>query len=517
MPFIQVDPSKIQFDAPSASVQAPTAPSGFISVDPSKITFDKPGFFDRLGNDLVNRANEGADAIVAYKAGDQGLGQTALQFAGKMGAGSLNDVIGEGINSIIPDSAKQAVQAGAQKLADTIDNTSTGKSTGDALLNASNAYGDWAKNNPNAARSLESATNIASTLPFGKAVESAANTISDIPGAVKKVADLSISKDVGTSLPSIIGDTSSGGTQKAVSLTPSDLEKAATIRYGNAEQMGGMIQPQGFADTVNAIKQKVGYQTPAGIAFAGENPITDTFNRLDNVVKTGQPVSLAGLDEIDGRLNSDISKAMRAGDKESASKLLDIKSMLKNSSSTVQPQDLVNPQAFDEWRAGDALWSAKSKMQQLQGIMDNAYLTDNPDTAMRTGYRNLYKQLQRNPAGWSSDEIALVQKGAERGIAGEALKAVSGRLLSHFTALALGGAGGAVGGLPGAIAGFALGEGAGFPLRAAANALQENRAMAPLTAVANRPAVNSALPLTMKQIMQLPPAQARAALNALKP
>lgn len=513
MPFVQVDPSQIKFDAPGASA----SPTGFVSVDPSQIQFDKPGFLDRLSGDLMNRANEGADAIVAYKAGDQGLAQTGLQIAGKMGAGALNDTISEGINSLTPDAVKQGLATGAQKLADVIDSSSIGRGTGNILLSGRDAYSDFAKNNPNATRSLEAAGNIATALPMAQGIESAAQTASNAGTGLKNAADFSIANDVGNNLPGVLGDTSSGAAVKPVSLTPTDLKSAAKIRYDNAEKMGGLIQPQGFANTVNDIKLKVGYQTPAGIVFAGENPVTDTMSRLDAVVNTGQPVSLAGLDEIDGRLGSDISKALRVGDKESASKLQEIKSTLKNSSSTMQPQDLVNPQAFEEWRHGDALWSAKSKMQQLQDMVDNAYLTDNPDTAIRTGYRNLYKQLKKNSSGWSPEEIELVGKGADRGLAGEALKAISGRLISHLSALALGSAGASLGGIPGAIAGFTAGEASGFPLRAISNALQEKRAVAPLTAVANRPSVKAALPNNIKQIMQLPPAQARAALNALKP
>lgn len=490
-----------QFDAQQGS--PPTGGNFFDQFDTPK----QPSFLDRVGQDLLNRANEGADAIVAFRNGDQGALQTGLQLAGKMGAAPILDIGGEAIKS-----GYQSLPQSIQNLGSKAANYVSDSAVGDVARQYAAKYQDFAKNNPNAARSIESGLDLAGVVPIGKAAQAVAEPVqagvNDIAKGAAGLAD-----QYATKYP---GATPFDKITPPAQITPEALEAGATLRYNNATQMGGLIKPEGFADTVNSIKQKVGYQTPEGKIFAGESPVTDAMNRLDAVVKSGNPVSLTGLDEFDGRLRSDISKAYRAGDNESASKLLEIKNMLKNSSETVKPENLVNPDAFNEWRQGDALWTAKSKMQQLQSIVDNAYNTDNPDTAMRTGYKNLYKQLQKNPQGWTPEEMDLINQGAKRGIAAGALKAVSGRLMSHLTALALGGGGAAVGGIPGMVAGFAAGEAAGFPLRAASNALQESRAMAPLRAVGNRASVTKALPQDIKDIMQMPPAQARKALNALR-
>lgn len=57
MPFVQVDPSQLKFDAP----QLAGAPSGFVRVDPSKIQFDKPAIkssFDSAMGDIGSNAKE---------------------------------------------------------------------------------------------------------------------------------------------------------------------------------------------------------------------------------------------------------------------------------------------------------------------------------------------------------------------------------------------------------------------------------------------------------------------------
>ena len=513
MAFVRVDPSQLKFDAP----QLPQTPTGFVPVDPTKIQFDAPqtneapGLLSRIGSDINNRWQQGQQAADDYVGGKISYPELLLASTGKVIAGSGNDIAGEVMGALTPDIVKQGLASGANATAGALDNTSVGQGIGNTLLGAKTAYDNFTQNNPRAARNIESAANIATFVPTAAgAVKTAAAIPDALSSAGNAIAPIEAASE---KLPGVLGDVSSGA-QKTAQLTPDMLQTAATMRYDNAAQLGGMIKPGGFQDTLNAIKQKVGYQTPEGIAFAGEGPVTDTINKLDKMQE--MPISLKGLDEIDGTLNSKISVAMRAGDNEAASKLIDIKNMLKNASNTVKPEDLVNPQAFEEWRAGDSLWSAKSKMQQLQNIVDNAYNTDNPDTAIRAGYRTLSKQLAKNPQGWTPQEIALINQGAKRGVAASALKAVSGRLMSHMTALALGAAGTAAGGIPGAMLGFAAGEAAGFPMRALGNALQESRAAAPMAAVAARPAVLNALPTEISEIVKLPPSQARAAFLALK-
>lgn len=141
---------------------------------------EAPGFGRRVADDITKRANEGADAIVSYNNNEQGLTMTGLDLAGKMGAGTIGDIMkegGKGIADTIPKGIKdiastvegftpigQIKDAGKAIL-----NTDIGKAGVKAAQQGKEAYDSWAKNNPNAARHVEAATDIAALLPGGKA------------------------------------------------------------------------------------------------------------------------------------------------------------------------------------------------------------------------------------------------------------------------------------------------------------------------------------------------------------
>lgn len=470
----------------------------------------KQTFLSKVSGDLGSRWQQAQQDVHSYP-------EMSPIIGAGVAAGSANDVIGQGINAVTPDIVKQGLASGAQSTANALDNTSIGQKIGDTLMGLRDSGEGFMQNNPRSAIALRAAGNAATLLPAIKGAEplvrGAQEVAENVSNGVKGLSDSYAAKyPVGTApfdpiQPNI-----------AYQASPAALETAAKLHYNDAESMGGMIKPGGFQDTLNAIKQKVGYQTTEGAALAGENSVTDTINKLDRMQE--MPISLRGLDEMDGTLNSKISVAMRAGDNEAASKLLDIKSMLKNASTSLKPEDLVNPEAFDSWRKGDILFSAKSKMKQLQSLVDNAYNTDNPDSAMRSGYRTLSRQLAKNPMGWTPEEIGLINQGAKRGLTASALKTIGGRLISGIGGAAGGVAAGAMAGGPfgaiaGGIIGTGIGEGLGYPMRAAATSMQESRAMAPFAAVASRPSVVKTIQPSISEIMKLPMAQQKEALDAI--
>lgn len=150
---------------------------------------EQPGFMSRVGGDIMNRANEGADAIVSYKNKEQGLPATALDLVGKMGAGTTADIMGEGAKSVasyVPDDVKIPLK----NIGHIMLNTDTGKAGVNALMQGEDIYKKWAKENPNAARHIESVIDIGGVLPPAKAavksVEAAAPVVKE---AAKKVGE----------------------------------------------------------------------------------------------------------------------------------------------------------------------------------------------------------------------------------------------------------------------------------------------------------------------------------------
>ena len=154
----------------------------FLDITPESTskTTEKPGFLERTSTDMLKRANEGADAIVAYRNKEQGLPATALDLVGKMGAGTVGDIIGETGKSAVnatPEFIKKPVGEFLNTEGKFLAETPVGKAGIEAARQGAEAYDKWAKANPNAARHVESAVDITSLYPGGKAADSAAKGV----------------------------------------------------------------------------------------------------------------------------------------------------------------------------------------------------------------------------------------------------------------------------------------------------------------------------------------------------
>lgn len=211
------------------------------------------------------------------------------------------------------------------------------------------------------------------------------------------------------------------------------------------------------------------------------------------VDENGNPVNLT-WQKVNGfrkLLNGVINDSMKKGGTEDGYQAMVARDALDSGLNGLQPSDLSggNPAAIDLTRQGNALWSAANKAQAVQNILDNADMTDNPTTAIKTGFRTLVKSIQKNTAGWQPDEIAAINHAARTGIATDALRLAGSRLgplISGGVGLATGGP---IGGAATAAADYALSGAA----RGLAGRLQANRGNAVIDALSARPAVQAAM------------------------
>lgn len=287
----------------------------------------------------------------------------------------------------------------------------------------------------------------------------------------------------GRSILSNMGDGS--GTQFPEIPSLADIKGKASELYKASDQSGGALHAEAFAKAIDEANKTSGFQSEEGKSFAGDNAVTKTLNDLETL--RGKPLSLKGAGEIDDNLGDRISAAYRSGDNDVASKLMQIRDTLRGTYKNAGEADMINPQGFQQWRQGDQLWSAYRSMQDMQRIIDNAYMTDNPATAMKTGFRTLSKAVNKNPQGYTPEEVSAINSAAKTGIATGAMKILGSRLISGLTGAIAGSGGGPIGTIGGAVAG----EMAGFPMRSIANAMQEGRATKPMNLVAQRPDVQA--------------------------
>jgi len=142
------------------------------------------GFFSRVGADLGNRFGEVKQTLKDTAEGKINPLSTGLQVVGKGVAGSLNDIIGEGLKSAIdaaPDFVKQPVHNAISSFL----STEGGKAVVDAAKQGAEAYASFKQAHPEIAKDAESVLNIAQFIPSAKVAEVAAET--GIKGATKAV------------------------------------------------------------------------------------------------------------------------------------------------------------------------------------------------------------------------------------------------------------------------------------------------------------------------------------------
>lgn len=149
-------------------------PSSSAKNYPGKYDYLKKekGFVDTVKESAGKRIEDAKHSV----SGEVNPLSAGLQFFGA-GAGMINDVIGAAINKVAPDLTKK------------VGEVAQGVMNSEPAKKVISSYEDFKAKHPEAAKDLESATNILSLLPTGKAVEvgsKAVKTGADIAGDAAK-------------------------------------------------------------------------------------------------------------------------------------------------------------------------------------------------------------------------------------------------------------------------------------------------------------------------------------------
>lgn len=460
-----------------------------------------------LGSIIDKRANELADNVVAYKNNNISGPELGLRFIGKAGAGTANDLIGAGINAATPDLVKQALTTGAQTTANAIDQTSFGQLAGDTLMALRDRYTNFMQNNPRLASNVESAANIASFVPTMQGAAKFANNTVDAAKSTAQGLE-GLSNAYATKYPN-------APIQKlSQQIAPRDVSNAARNAYSDVEILGGSFTAK-LADDAHSIIQNSKVKPFAGdILTKQDRAINEALADYDSLA--GKSISLNDYKRLDSSLGDKAAEAFVAGKTNEGRIIANAQDRIRD---LIKPGNISNEYVAGSREGLDALtkdaiplWSAQSKLIDLQKIADRASVMDNPTTATRTGYRNL--MLSKRFATYPKDVQKLIVKAADTGIVDDLLSVVGSRLNQI--------AGGAIGGVPGYAASTVVSAGS----RGIRNALRNRRADKVVNSLVDpvRESVEkynfmipeNAQSLTMKEIMQLPPAQARAILAKMK-
>lgn len=490
-------------------------PNDWQEISLSKQALETPpsrGFISDAGAAITNRANELADNIVAYKNNEKSAPELAMNFFGKAGAGTANDLIGAGINAVTPDIVKRGLATGAQDTANAVDNTGVGQEIGDTLMSARDKFNSFMKNNPRTASQLESLGNIAALAPSANASEPISNGIRSV-AANTSTGLRGLSESYAAKYPIGTAPFDPLKMKIAEPINADVVKNASQNAYRDAGQLGAGFQPT-FATKAHAIIQEAKIKPFADDILTTEDAaVNSALNDFDKLA--GKKLTLNDYQRLDSSLGDKATQAYVGGDANKGRIISQVQDKIRD---LVSPNNLKETDLIGDREGIDALtqhaiplWSTQAKMQDIEKIINRANMMDNSTTAMRTGFRNLALNKNRM-ASYPKDVQKLIQKAAVSGKADDLLGVLGSRLNVI--------AGGAVGGLPG----VAISSATSMASRGIRDAFRNKKADKIINSLGDkvRPSIeqyNYTIPEQLpplKEIMKMPPAQARAILAKYK-
>jgi GH24 family phage-related lysozyme (muramidase) len=262
---------------------------------------------------------------------------------------------------------------------------------------------------------------------------------------------------------------SNSSVSKSPAATPSPidaqvLKDTSQKAYKFAEDQGGGLNA-GFTGDVRT------HLEDAKIQPVGQKPLTNSAEAFNNKIDELMPVegeswTLDDYEKFDKLLTREKVNQMDGFAHTPDSRALSIaQQKIRDRLQSLSESDVTGGKAGFDALTQDAIpvWSAKTKMDDLESIINRANAMDNPSIAMRTGFRNLMLNNGKM-ASYPAEVQSLIVKAAKQGKVDDLL----GVLGSRLNAIGAG----AVGGIPGEIAGHIVSSG----FRGIRNNLINNRA-----------------------------------------
>lgn len=294
---------------------------------------------------------------------------------------------------------------------------------------------------------------------------------------------------------------------KSVIPNSEQLRKQASELYKLADSQGGVLKPEvtnQFVDDLNALRP----QSEMGKLVSGDTPFTkiiDNFNAIKN-----KPMTLQDAQELDEALGDAIDGFTELGKlTKQGKKLFDVQTALRNNiMDATEEMTIGGKRGFDTWKQGQKLWATSRKLNDIERIINRSEMMENPATAIKSGFRTLLNNPQRL-RGYSKTEIEAMKEAVNTGFVTDTLKGIFG---SRLMGVIGGAAHGPLTGVAGAITSAAS--------RGLAEKVQVGKAIKAAEMVATQGKGQVVNPLVtadkLKQIMKLPPKQAKEALKQLE-
>lgn len=242
-----------------------------------------------------------------------------------------------------------------------------------------------------------------------------------IEGAINKGSRL-VSKGldyVSDSVPMAKGaaDAMRGATPQ-LPKTGEELKKLTTQAYNKAAQTGGQL-PANVTDNFISDLESLRPKLIAGKVLPSEgkalNDIIDEYAPLK-----GSALSFDDVKALDQSFGDKITAALATGNKTVARSLQDVQAKFRGVIDDAA-------QGLPQLAEARKMAAAQFKMADIENIMKRAEMSDNPATALRTGFKNLYNNAKKS-RGYTKQELALIKEAASTSLPAEGLRMLGSRL-----------------------------------------------------------------------------------------
>lgn len=476
---------------------------------------EAPGFLGRVGASFQKRdeALQKASETLNFPGGEAGLMYNAV---GQSFQKYLSDVPGEAIVS-----ATKAIPQPIKDYASRVHTNFKGgtfgpvisapiDAAGYVLGQAAEGFDKFKRNNPTAGLYADS------TLGFGNAA------LSMLPVKGESIPSRAVSAGQG-----LVDDAAKPlakfAEQNIVKYSP-DISPDMVRQIGGdlmskASKSGAVIKPEAASAFIDDIVTKV---QPKGVWAKAANIRTEVDDIVESMTTLkGQAMTLEDAMELESTLgklayapkNYSMGKFSPEG-----AQLLKIKSSLADMVDNAADSGLVtgDANAINTWREGQKYWAASVRARKLENIIENAGYMDSPSKSIQMGMKNLIKNKNEFNK-YSKIEQELIKKAAITGAVTDFYRLGASGLGPIAAGVAGGAAGMAAGGPVGAAVGSVSSAIASNVGKEASKAIATSRQMARADKAYKAVAAESVgLPtkkLTVRQIMALPPEQAKLYLK----
>ena len=210
-------------------------------------------------------------------------------------------------------------------------------------------------------------------------------------------------------------------------VTSETIKIQAQEAYKRAESVGGTLKTEltdNFLSKLDDFKP----QTEAGRLLGGDSASTKIIDRLKGL--NGRELTLDAVQEIDEFLGEAIDSQMELGRlNKQGKKLMDVQNAFRGLIEDASVNDIKGgKEGFEALKEGRKLWSQSLKLRDVERIIQRAEMTDNPATAIKSGFRTLADNPKRM-RGFSPEEQKLIKKAAQSGVITDGLRTLGSRLI----------------------------------------------------------------------------------------